>query len=554
MGGPSSHFSHEKVIKIKDNWVSAYLITERTQKIYKLRSGVFVQQLMKGNEASLRILAAALRSTAGENALSFFYAFFSGSKTMSKKQLNAIYDTSNSITKDMIPEALLMELRQTMMISRMESIGFQYDEHRKSFQFVPQEFGRFFLDRCRVFSSHSHLYIYNRCGVFEELYDEKLGRLIMAVMDEGKPNSWSMRNEREAVAAIKRLSIDDHALMNDHSQLINLENGMLNLETYQLMEHDPSYWSTSQIPIRYEALAKAPMFDKFVREIMEDDQERICLLQEIMGYFLTTDTRAEKAFLFFGGGANGKSVLADVIMQLVGPKNISHISLSDFNEQFGLENIVNKKLNISSENELGNQLFNSEKFKTIVSGESIEINQKNRSHFDYRPFCKLLFLSNSLPHSMDNTDGYYRKLMIIPFEKKIEQKDRDVHLKEKLRHELPGILNWAVEGLERLRAHRYQFSESKKVSQINRAYYLSQNPIEKFFEDTIVIDEKATIEKPEVFKRYLTWLEEQSKDIKGTTSNQIFWRMFKGVLAKKRVLLGKKKSRGTDYLIGLSFK
>ena len=104
---------------------------------------------------------------------------------------------------------------------------------------------------------------------------------------------------------------------------INLRNGMIDLRTMDLEPHHPSYYSTVQVPVKYNPDAKCPQFKRFLESVFDGDQERINLVQEIMGYVLTKERRLQKAFIFYGVGANGKSVLAEVIRHIAGPDNVS---------------------------------------------------------------------------------------------------------------------------------------------------------------------------------------------------------------------------------------
>lgn len=286
---------------------------------------------------------------------------------------------------------------------------------------------------------------------------------------------------------------------------------------------------------------------------MEGDKELINVIQEIMGYCLTAETRAEKAFFFYGSGSNGKSLLAKIITELVGKENVSAESLNGMSRQFGLQSIIDKIVNISSENELKDAKgINTENLKAIISGDNLTINIKYQAPIDYVPICKLIFLVNSLPDTTDITHGYFRKIMIIPFNKKFEGDEKDVHLFEKIRKdEMPGILNWAIEGLKRLKSNDYKFTESSAINKLLKRYQEEQNPVIRFVEDMFVVDEESKISRKDIISKYYTWISQQGIDDRNSKSNQKFWKMFQAALDKLNIHVEEKKIKGIRHFKGI---
>ena len=123
--------------------------------------------------------------------------------------------------------------------------------------------------------------------------------------------------------------------------------------------------------------------------------------------------------------------------------------LSKFSEKFGIEGIVDKSLNIANENELGGAI-STESLKALISGDPINISRKFKKAINVKSNIKLIFLLNTLPDTLDNTHGYYRKILIIPFNRVFKCDEMDKDLPEKVSEELSGVLNWALEGAERL--------------------------------------------------------------------------------------------------------
>lgn len=539
----------EVLTKELSHYISPYKVhkvrlLERSERIRKLLEGIHMKE-------QLSMLVTALYMIARSESLQYFKALLYDFIRMPNYESAKIFESAVQITEAMIPDELLEELQQVINISKAEEHGFIYDEKRNSYSFNANVFSKQFVRRCHVQSTNDgRLFLYHRKGVFVEPSEVELGKVIRTLMHEGRWNSWNSKAEAEVVKVLLREAntVDE---MNTMRNFINLKNGMLSLDRFELLPHHPSYLSTVQLPIEYEPKAVAPTFMQFLNEITKDDEELIRVHQEILGYLLSAETKAEKAFFFYGSGGNGKSVLVSIITRLVGEKNVSSIPLAEFGKQFGLEGLINKTVNIAAENEMGGNALKTENFKAIVSGDTITVNIKYYPSISYKPHCKLVFVVNALPDSMDVTHGFFRKLVIVPFPQKFKSNEQDKELTDKLIAELPGILNWAIVGLKRLRENNYQFSHCKAIDECHRTYYVEQNPVREFFLDHIVLKEGARTKRSDFYDKYLQWLNIQGIDDKRTKSRQIFWKYFKIVIDNESIPIVEKKVKGTVFLDGM---
>lgn len=533
--------------------VSPYFSTYKVRKVRLFEGSERTRKLLEGvhMKEQLSMLVTALDMLVGSESLQYFKALLYGFNYTPHYESAEIFDLAEKISEVMIPPELLEELQQLIHISRAEEHGFIYNEKKNSFSFNANIFAKHFVSRCHVRSTKDgRLFLFHSKGIYEEPTEVELGKIIRTLMHEGRWSSWNSKSEAEAVKALLRESetVDE---MNTTRNFINLKNGMLSLDRFELFPHHPSYLSTVQVPIDYDPEAVAPTFKQFLKEITRDDEELIRVHQEILGYLLSAETKAEKAFFFYGSGANGKSVLAAIIRKLVGKENASSIPLADFGEQFGLEGLINKTVNIATENDLGENALKTENFKAIVSGDTITINIKYRSAISYKPYCKLVFVLNALPDSKDVTNGFFRKIFIVPFNRTFQTNERNVDLIQELTNELPGILNWAINGLKRLRENNYQFSQCRVIEECHRTYYAEQNPVKEFFLDHIVLKEGVRTKRSDFYDKYLQWLNVQGIDDKRTKSRQTFWKYFKIILGNESIPIVEKKVKGTVFLDGM---
>lgn len=503
------------------------------------------------NKENLSLLVTAVKMVSYEEGAAFFSALMNHVHETTRQIAIEMYNKAELVSESLVPLDLLEELRLILMVGKAEERGYLYDEKKNSYKFNANAFAKHFIKRCHVRSTKDgRLFLYNRKGVYEELSEVSLGKVLRTIMHEGRWNSWKSPYEAEVVKVLQREAITVEE-MNTNRNYINVRNGMFSLTTFTLHPHSPEFLSTVQIPIEYNPNATAPHFMSFMKDITIDDSQLINVHQELVGYWLTVETKAEKAVYYYGGGANGKSVMASIVTALVGEDNVSSVPLSEFSQTFGMENLIGKSLNIAAENEMGGKALKTENFKAIVSGDNITINIKYRPAINYRPYCRLVFLVNNLPDSSDVTEGYFRKIIIVPFPRTFKKEERNVELKNELLKELPGILNWAIQGLKRLRSNNYQFSECKAIKETESAYHDEQNPVREFFHSHVVQVDGSRTKQSDFYSMYSHWLTIQGIDDKGTKSRQVFWRYFKVILDSENIPIVKKKVKGTVYYDGI---
>lgn len=287
---------------------------------------------------------------------------------------------------------------------------------------------------------------------------------------------------------------------------INMLNGRLDISTGLLEEHTPEKFEVAQIPIKYDPTALCPNFDRYLSSTF--DAEVIPLVEEIYGYSLIPDTQYEKAVMLVGSGKNGKSVFLDALTELLGIDNVSSESLHDLEEnRFRVANLYGKLANICAD--LGDrELKSSELFKKIVTGDSIAGERKHRDSFSFRPHARLLFSANALPSSKDGSYAFYRRWIIIPFNKTFKGKQADRKLRVKLRSELPGIFNRALSGLRRLLSNE-QFTEPAVVMAALKAYKQQNDSAIAFIAACIQPLKDSSITKQQLYSSYKCWCDEQ---------------------------------------------
>jgi putative DNA primase/helicase len=184
----------------------------------------------------------------------------------------------------------------------------------------------------------------------------------------------------------------------------------------------------------------------------------------------------------YGGGANGKSVLYDIIRALLGRQNTSEYSLQSLTDVNGYSRAQIADVLVNYAGEINGKLESS-RFKTLASGEAIEARLPYRDPFIIENYAKFVFNTNELPKEVEFTHGFFRKFLIIPFDVTIPESEQNKGLaNEIIKDELPGVLNWVLTGLKRLLTNR-KFSDSPSADRALNEFRNESDTVKRFLEE-----------------------------------------------------------------------
>lgn len=312
-------------------------------------------------------------------------------------------------------------------------------------------------------------------------------------------------NQRKQVVEnfkiIKYLPIDKF----NKFSLINLENYMFDPLGINILAHKKEFYSTMRINYKYDEKAKCELWLKTLTEIFENDKNKESLFQEFVGYCLIPDVKQKKAMLLLGESDSGKSTLLFIIRDLIGDINCSSVPLKFLAHPQYTPLLINKLVNIDADVDKNAQEYEAE-FKKITTGEKVSCNQKHIPTFEFVPTCKIIMAANEFPRITDHSSAFYTRLILIPCNRVFTEKEKNRDLVDQLRLELPGILNWAIEGLRKLRK-RGMFEQHDFMRNAVKELENENNPANSFFDDFIEIDvsDNSYIEKSELFNKYKQW-------------------------------------------------
>jgi putative DNA primase/helicase len=270
-------------------------------------------------------------------------------------------------------------------------------------------------------------------------------------------------------------------------------------------DHSPEDYALSGFEVDYDPEAKAPIWEeKVLGRLQEGEAE---FLEEYLGYCLTPDTSLEKAVWLLGEPGSGRSTFIEPIEAMFGERS-TVVSLRAMTERFGLSNIPGKTLLLAREQPSG-YLPSTDILNSIISGETLDIDVKNKQPFKYRPTAKILWAMNNLPSVRGVNEGLFRRVYVVSWPAPI--KNPDPKLKAYLiEHELAGIFNGAVRGLARLRK-RGKFDPPSSVVEATKEFEEDSDLLEIFIEDKCRVgDEEEHLAEP-MHNAFLRWCERSNQ-------------------------------------------
>lgn len=282
--------------------------------------------------------------------------------------------------------------------------------------------------------------------------------------------------------------------------MIPLQNGVVFFKNgeIELKPFKKEYFFKYILPFEYDPEAKAPIFENALNRILPDKILQDVLF-EVFGSVFTKELNPEKMLILHGCGSNGKSLIHNIINAVFGKENVTNHSLQslcDPNSKVRAS-IENTLINFSSE--IGNGKFDIDTFKQLISNEPVYAKRLYHDPHRITNYGRFVFNGNTLPSFVENTDAFYRRFIIIPFNVIITDEEKDPYLAKKIiRTELPGVFNLILEGMKRLLAQQ-GFSKSEIVEVEVKKYRRESSSILSFLDDENFIKSTKHTMHVEVF-------------------------------------------------------
>jgi putative DNA primase/helicase len=299
-----------------------------------------------------------------------------------------------------------------------------------------------------------------------------------------------------------------NSVFDRNDTLFNVQNCTIDLTTKTVRPHNKDDYITRISPVNYDPSADCPIFKNFLKEIFDGNINLISHEQRKLGYFLSGLTSEQKLFINFGSGCNGKSTLQEIFRSLMGDYAVNiPIEALMAKDMPGINNDIVRlrfaRLATTGEVEIGKKLAESQT-KLLTGGDVITARALYSEPIEFKNKAKIIMGTNHLPGVRGQEYGIFRRFDITPFNVTIPKEKIDRSLFNKLLKELPGILNWALDGF--LEWQKYGLGEHEEIKQAVENYRISQDPIANFINECCVVGKSDyKIAAQELYKHYEEW-------------------------------------------------
>jgi len=343
-------------------------------------------------------------------------------------------------------------------------------------------------------------------GVYEMITDQQISDIVLNGLYEDM--LWGYRTKKnvsDKVACLLSI-MPELVITDDRGYIANVRNGLLNLISGKFEPHNPDFVSLVQYDVFYDPDAKCPIWKQCLSEWTrgEESEDKQILLQQFVGYCLSSSTAYQKALFLVGEGGAGKSTFTDTLLMIMGEKATSSINLDTLYGQYGMKGIVGKRLNVVEE--VSGNYYESDKLKRIISGEKVTIDIKYKDQFTFRPQVKFIFSVNSIPRVSDTSTATERRMIVVGFLNNFKE-NPNIDLRERdglIIKEASGIFNWMVEGTKILREKKGFIITQEQRRMLNE-YRQENSSVEGFIADCVLLDPDESIDVPTLYSEYKKW-------------------------------------------------
>lgn len=296
--------------------------------------------------------------------------------------------------------------------------------------------------------------------------------------------------------------------------LVNCANGTLDLQRGKVYRHRRENLLTKCIPVPFDPEATCPIWDRFLDQITNGNEELISFLQRAVGYSLTGSTEEHCLFVLYGTGRNGKSTFLNTVKTL----------FSDYGRQTAADTFMAKKNNGGPGDDVAalrgarfvtaieteeNQRLAEAMVKQLTGGDTILVRRLYENYFEYRPEFKVFLATNHKPAIRGTDHAIWKRIRLIPFTVTISEEEKDTELPQKLESELAGIFAWAVRGC--MDWKRNGLGVPEEILEATDAYRSEMDIIGGFISDCCIVNRLARVTAKAIYAEYGKWCDESGE-------------------------------------------
>lgn len=351
-------------------------------------------------------------------------------------------------------------------------------------------------------------------------------RLLAEAQEDTEPerrkalvDHWRRSQSAQRVAAMIELARTEPGIPVTVDQLdrdpwkLNVQNGVVDLQTGELHPHNPDDLHTKLCPVEYDPEAEAPRFLSFLDGIFKADEDVIGFNQRYAGYSLTGDVSEQVMVFDHGDGANGKTTFLGALRYVVGDYGMqldpAALTIGTHDQHpTALTDLRGARLVTTIETEGGKRLAEA-LVKQLTGGDPIRARRMRENYFEFLPTHKIWFAGNHLPRIRGTDLGMWRRIALVPFEVTFALPDQDHGLPAKLAEEGTGILAWMVRGC--LEWQRTGLRIPEKVTQATKTYRDGEDHVGRFLAERCEQGDSKSVSARALRDAYETWCSEQGE-------------------------------------------
>lgn len=439
----------------------------------------------------------------GRNQELFNYIVYLQTKGFKRDEVRETIEIINTfVFGDPLPDNEIELICRDEAFKSDEEIEQQVEERAAKVEgFKHNEFGDELIEAFNIITVNGQLFVY------EDGYYQQDERIIERKMIELYPSiKQNQRGEVLAYIRIKTHLHYDELKVNPY--IINIKNTRLNVKTGDLLPFTPDAIEFDRIPVTYDPSAYSADLDKMLQRVFLSDKEVINLFDEMVGYMLIKHARYRAGFMFTGNGKNGKSTILDLLKTFIGKRNYSTIELHKLTDRFATAELEHKLANIGDD--INSSIIkDTGTLKKLFTGNSVQVERKGERPFNLEPYAKMIFSMNEIPQSYDKSDGFYSRLMFIPFKARFESTDEDFdpNIGDKIVTDeaLSYLLNRAIKGAQRLMKNG-SFTQPAIVKKAIDGYRTNNSTTLSWLQDEEKgLDYLLDTPKDEIYGEYSDW-------------------------------------------------
>lgn len=352
-----------------------------------------------------------------------------------------------------------------------------------------------------------------------------------------KPTKPKVENVLDALRAVCNLPaartapcwLDDDPSL-DPFDILPGPHGLLHIPTRRVYPATPAFFTLQGLDFAYEPAAPLPArWLNFLADLWPDDPASRDTLQEWLGYLLTPRTHLQKILMLVGPKRSGKGTIGRVARRLLGDRHVCSPTLANLGEPFGRHVLVGKSVAIIADARISGRTDAAVVAETLlsISGEDLQtIPRKYLPDWNGKLPTRFLVMTNELPHIEDASGALASRFIVLTLSRSFYGQE-DHQLYDRFLPELPGILNWALEGWDRL-YQRGRFLQPSSATDLIQEFEDLGSPIGAFIRERCDVGAGYSIPKDRLFQAWKAWCAENGRDRPGTV--QTFGRNLRAAL------------------------